>query len=57
MEPEADILIEQSNGKNFVDNDEYPQTEIIQNRVINMLTRLFNASNDSDFIGTSTIGS
>lgn len=57
MDSEADMLIAQTNGKNFVDNDEYPQTEIIQNRVINMLARLFNAPNGCDFVGTSTIGS
>lgn len=57
MEPEADLLIEENNGKNFVDNDEYPQTEIIQNRIVNMLARLFNVPEDKDFIGTSTIGS
>ena len=43
MEPEADKLIMESIGKNYVDNDEYPQTQVIQNRVVNMLARLFNA--------------
>ncbi|MBZ9570715.1 glutamate decarboxylase [Methanobrevibacter sp. TMH8] len=57
MEDEADMLISQTNGKNFVDNDEYPQTQIIQNRVINMLARLFNAPHNCEFVGTSTIGS
>lgn len=57
MEAEADLLISQTNSKNFVDNDEYPQTEIIQNRVINMLARLFNAPKNCEFVGTSTIGS
>lgn len=57
MEEEADKLISQTNGKNFVDNDEYPQTSIIQNRVINMLAGLFNAPSKCNFIGTSTIGS
>ena len=40
MEPEADKLIMESIGKNYVDNDEYPQTEVIQDRVVNMLARL-----------------
>lgn len=57
MEPEADMLIMESIGKNYVDNDEYPQTEIIQNRVVNMLSRLFNAPKDSKSIGSGTIGS
>jgi glutamate decarboxylase len=57
MEPEADKLIMESIGKNYVDNDEYPQTQIIQNRVVNMLARLFNAPKKSNSIGSGTIGS
>ncbi len=57
MEPEADTLIMESIGKNYVDNDEYPQTEVIQNRVVNMLTRLFNAPKEANSIGSGTIGS
>ncbi|HMK53735.1 MAG TPA: glutamate decarboxylase [Methanobacteriaceae archaeon] len=57
MEPEADQLIMDSIGKNYVDNDEYPQTSVLQDRVINMLARLFNAPQDCHSIGTGTIGS
>ena len=57
MEPEADKLIMESIGKNYVDNDEYPQTEVIQNRVVNMLARLFNAPKEANSIGSGTIGS
>ncbi|MEN6330134.1 MAG: glutamate decarboxylase [Methanobacteriaceae archaeon] len=57
MEPEADKLIQESINKNYVDNDEYPQTEKIQERVINMLARLFNAPPESQSLGTATIGS
>ncbi len=57
MEPEADQLIMDSVGKNYVDNDEYPQTSKIQDRVINMLARLFNAPHDCKSVGTGTIGS
>ncbi|MDL2271287.1 glutamate decarboxylase [Methanobrevibacter sp. OttesenSCG-928-I08] len=57
MEPEANLIIAENNGKNFVDNDEYPQTKIIQNRVVNMLARLFNVPKEYEFTGTSTIGS
>jgi glutamate decarboxylase len=57
MEPEADQLIMDSVGKNYVDNDEYPQTSKIQDRVVNMLARLFNAPHDSKSVGTATIGS
>jgi glutamate decarboxylase len=57
MEPEVDQLIAESMDKNFVDNDEYPQTEKIQERVINMLARLFNSSEGCNSIGAGTIGS
>lgn len=57
MEPEADRLIIESIDKNYVDNDEYPQTEKIQDRAVNMLAGLFNAPSDCESIGTGTIGS
>jgi glutamate decarboxylase len=57
MEPEADMLIMESIGKNYVDNDEYPQTEVIQDRVVNMLARLFNAPENCESLGSGTIGS
>ena len=57
MEFEADQLIQESIAKNYVDNDEYPQTEKIQDRCVNMLAHLFNAPSDCKSIGTSTIGS
>jgi glutamate decarboxylase len=37
----------ESIDKNYVDNDEYPQTEKIQERTVNMLARLFNAPEKS----------
>lgn len=57
MEPEANQLVMESIGKNYVDNDEYPQTEVIQDRAVNMLARLFNAPEDCHSVGSSTIGS
>ncbi len=57
MEPEADMLIMDSVDKNYVDNDEYPQTEKIQDRTVNMLARLFNAPEECKSVGTATIGS
>jgi glutamate decarboxylase len=57
MEPQADKLIMESIDKNFVDNDEYPQTEKIQERSVNMLARLFNAPEECISMGTATIGS
>jgi glutamate decarboxylase len=57
MEPQADKLIMESIDKNYVDNDEYPQTEKIQERAVNMLARLFNAPEECQSMGTATIGS
>ncbi len=57
MEPEVTQLISESLDKNYVDNDEYPQTTIIQERVVNMLARLFHAPEDCESVGTATIGS
>lgn len=57
MEPEAIQLINESLHKNFIDRDEYPQTEVIHNRCVNMLARLFNSPEDCTSIGTATVGS
>ena len=57
MEPEASLLIAESLGKNYADQDEYPQTTIIQERVVNMLARLWNAPEDCESVGNATIGS
>lgn len=57
MEPEAQQLISENLHKNFIDHDEYPQTEVIHNRCINMLARLFNAPEECNSIGAATIGS
>lgn len=57
MEPEADKIILENLGKNFIDRFEYPQTAEIHQRIVNMLGRLFNAPSQDDFCGTATIGS
>ncbi len=57
MEPEADKLIMERINANFIDHFEYPQTEAIHERVVNMLGRLFNAPKHTTFAGTATIGS
>ena len=57
MEPQAKQLIDESLNKNLIDRDEYPQTQRIEHRCVNMLARLFNAPADSNPTGTSTIGS
>ena len=57
MEPEAQKLITENLHKNFIDHDEYPQTEVIHNRCVNMLARLFNAPEECKSIGAATVGS
>lgn len=55
MEPHADRLAMATLNRNFIDHDEYPQTERIHGRVITMLARLFNAPGQA--VGTATVGS
>jgi glutamate decarboxylase len=57
MEPQADTLATETLGKNMIDQDEYPQTEAIHERVVTMVGRLFHAPHDATPVGTATIGS
>lgn len=57
MEPEADRLMSECFSKNYIDQDEYPQTTEIQNRCVNMLARLYHAPRESTAVGTGTVGS
>ncbi len=57
MEDEADKLILENIGKNFVNMHEYPKTHKIEKYCINILSDLFSAPDPLKTIGTSTIGS
>ncbi|MGP6239014.1 glutamate decarboxylase [Cuniculiplasma sp. SKW4] len=57
MEPEADKLIIENLHKNFIDHFEYPQIKEIEERIVNIMAELFNAPEEANFAGTSTIGS
>lgn len=57
MDSRAEKLIIETINKNLVDQDEYPQTGVIHERIVNMLARLFNAPDSNQYIGTATIGS
>ena len=57
MEPEAERLIVESLNKNYVDQNEYPRTTVIQERCVNMLARLYHAPHDAEAVGTGTVGS
>lgn len=61
MEPEADELMLKTSSINFIDFHEYPITQAIHQRVINMLAGILHAPGDScageNPVGTSTVGS
>jgi len=57
MEPEARRLMIETVDKNYVDQDEYPQTTEIQNRCVNMLAHLLHAPEEQTGVGTATVGS
>ena len=57
MDEEAQRLMSESFDKNYIDQDEYPQTTEIQNRCVNMLARLFHAPEHEAAMGTGTVGS
>jgi glutamate decarboxylase len=57
MEPQADRLAVETLNKNLIDQDEYPQTEVVHRRVVSMIGRLFHAPAGEQPTGTATIGS
>lgn len=57
MEDEARQLMSETFDKNMIDKDEYPQTAEIELRCTNMLAKLWNAPQDQEAVGCSTIGS
>jgi glutamate decarboxylase len=57
MEPQADRLAAETLAKNLIDQDEYPQTEVVHQRVVSMIGRLFHAPVGEQPIGAATIGS
>ena len=57
MEPQANAIAVETLDKNLIDQDEYPQTEVIHQRVVSMIGRLFHAPAHEQPTGTATIGS
>jgi glutamate decarboxylase len=57
MEPSARLLAAETLAKNMIDQDEYPQTEVIHERIVSIVGRLFHAAPDGKPAGTATIGS
>jgi glutamate decarboxylase len=57
MEPQADRLMTATFDKNMIDKDEYPRTAELEQRCVNMLSRLWNSPDEDQATGTSTTGS
>lgn len=57
MEPEAEELMRLGDRYNLIDEDEYPQLKVIEDRIIAMEANLFNAPADCQPTGAATIGS
>jgi glutamate decarboxylase len=57
MEPQARVLMAETFDKNMIDKDEYPRTAELEQRCVNMLSRLWNSPDEEDATGTSTTGS
>ncbi len=57
MEPEADRLVLDTVNKNLIDQDEYPQTDEIHQRVVSMIGNLLNAPASCQPMGVATVGS
>ena len=57
MDRQADMLIAECAPKNLIDKDEYPQTAELENRCVNVIAELWNASGAEQATGSSTTGS
>jgi glutamate decarboxylase len=57
MEPHAGVLAAETLAKNLIDQDEYPQSEVVHERVVSITGRLFHAPPHGHPTGTATIGS
>lgn len=57
MEPEITQLMAETLEKNAIDKSEYPRTTELENACVSILAHLWNVPKNSQFIGTSTVGS
>ncbi len=56
-DPNLRELMDLCISKNMIDKDEYPQTAAIEERCVHILGNLWNAPEDGNCVGTSTVGS
>ncbi|KZT11492.1 glutamate decarboxylase [Laetiporus sulphureus 93-53] len=57
MPKQADQLMMENIGKNLIDQDEYPMTQVIHTRCVSILADLWHAPSREHAIGTATTGS
>ncbi|MDR0854128.1 MAG: glutamate decarboxylase [Clostridiales Family XIII bacterium] len=57
MEPEAEKILSETLCKNAIDKSEYPRTAELENRCVNIISKLWNAPESLSYLGTSTVGS
>lgn len=57
MESQAERLMAETFDKNMIDKDEYPRTAELEQRCVNMLSRLWGSPTEDEATGTSTTGS
>ena len=57
MEPQARGAHVAHLDKNMIDKDEYPRTAELEQRCVNMISRLWNSTGGEQATGTSTTGS
>jgi glutamate decarboxylase len=57
MEPQAERLMAETFDKNMIDKDEYPRTAELEQRCVNILSRLWASPESDEATGTSTTGS
>ncbi|MEG1807522.1 MAG: pyridoxal-dependent decarboxylase, partial [Cetobacterium sp.] len=57
MEPEAKQVMVDAIATNAIDKAEYPQTTEVEKRCVSIISDLWNAPKDEEYMGTSTVGS
>jgi len=57
MEPQAEVLIQETLRKNHIDHEEYPAASLMEEACVFMLGSLFNAPDSRNVVGVATIGS
>ncbi|SKA07370.1 glutamate decarboxylase [Cetobacterium ceti] len=57
MEPQAKQVMADTMATNAIDKAEYPQTTEVEKRCVNIISKLWHAPSNENYMGTSTVGS